>query len=121
MKKYWIAKMILFVPLAIAAFTFITMSLWNWLVPVLFNGPVLSFWQALGLLVLSKILFGGFRGRRGGPGGHMRDRWRRRWEEKMKHMTPEQREELRRKWKARCGPQWGFPGEEETETKNQAI
>jgi len=111
MKKYWFLKLIILVPLGIAAFTFITMNLWNWLVPVLFLGPVITFWQALGLLLLSKILFGGFHGRRGGPGRHMRAHWRSRWEEKMKNMTPEQREELRKKWKARCGPQWDFPGE----------
>jgi hypothetical protein len=35
---------------------FLTMSLWNWLVPSLFNGPVLNFWQTAGLFLLSKIL-----------------------------------------------------------------
>ena len=42
------------------AFGWITMTLWNWLVPVLFNGPVITFWQSIGLLLLSKILFQGF-------------------------------------------------------------
>ena len=51
MKKPWIFKMILIIPLIIAAVTFATMSLWNWLVPVLFNGPAISFWQTLGLLI----------------------------------------------------------------------
>ncbi|HNV28924.1 MAG TPA: hypothetical protein PKJ83_07305, partial [Cyclobacteriaceae bacterium] len=37
-----------------------TMYLWNWLVPELFNGPVLNFWQILGLLALSKIFFWSF-------------------------------------------------------------
>ena len=37
-----------------------TMHLWNWLVPDLFHGPIISFCQAIGLIVLSKILFGGF-------------------------------------------------------------
>lgn len=36
----------------------VVMSLWNWLVPALFAGPVLHFWQALGLLVLTRILVG---------------------------------------------------------------
>ncbi|CAN5502045.1 hypothetical protein BH11BAC1_BH11BAC1_20930 [soil metagenome] len=115
MKKFWFVKIIILVPLGIAAVTFVTMSLWNWLVPVLFTGPIISFWQTLGLLILSKILFGGFHGKRGGPGGHMRDRWRSRMEEKMKHMTPEQREELRKKWQQRCGPKWNFPEENKTE------
>ncbi len=116
MRKYWIPFMILIVPLLIAALTFVTMSLWNWLVPVLFNGPIINFWQTLGLLLLSKILFGGFHGKRCGPGGHFRDRWRNRWEEKMKHMTPEQREELRKKWKARCGHSWHYKEDENKET-----
>lgn len=75
----------------------ITMQLWNWLVPVLFNGPTLTFWQALGLLVLSKILFSGFGGKRG-HSGH----WKHRYYEKWSSMTPEQRarfkERMKDKW-----------------------
>jgi hypothetical protein len=37
----------------------ITMSLWNWLIPVLFHGPVITFWQTAGLFILAKILFAG--------------------------------------------------------------
>ena len=111
MKKYWFLKIAFFVPAIIALVTFVTMSLWNWLIPVLFQGPLITFWQALGLLLLSKILFG-FHGKRGGP--PWRHHWRRRWEEKMKHMSPEQREELRKKWQERCG--WRFPQEESKPT-----
>lgn len=73
------------------AFTFVVMWLWNWLVPDVFNGPVLNYWQTLGLLVLSKILFSGI-----GKGGsdhsrkhgsdcrpEYRDKWKRKFEEKM--------------------------------------
>ena len=38
----------------------IVMLLWNWLMPVIFGLPALSLWQALGLLVLMRILFGRF-------------------------------------------------------------
>jgi hypothetical protein len=38
---------------------FITMWLWNWLVPDLFHGPVISYWQTAGLFLLSKILLTG--------------------------------------------------------------
>ncbi|MBN1543078.1 hypothetical protein JW992_13130 [candidate division KSB1 bacterium] len=52
-----------FIPLigliAVALIGWILMLLWNWLVPALFSGPVIGFWQALGLLLLSKILFSG--------------------------------------------------------------
>jgi hypothetical protein len=111
MKKPWILKMILIVPLIIAAVTFGTMSLWNWLVPELFSGPYITFWQTLGLLILSKILFGGFRGRHQHHGPPWRQHWRRRMEEKMQNMTPEQREALRMKWRQRCN--WSFPPDEE--------
>jgi hypothetical protein len=71
----------------------VVMSLWNWLVPTVFGVRPITFVQAIGLLVLSKILFGGFRG---GPGfgRHWRHRMRERWE----RMTPEERERFRHGW-----------------------
>lgn len=57
-----VLKVIGFVILGVAAvfgFIYVTMLLWNWLVPDLFNGPAITYWQAAGLLVLSKILFSG--------------------------------------------------------------
>jgi len=54
----------------IALLIFVTMHLWNWLVPELFHGPVITFCQTAGLLILSKILFSGFGHCRGG--GHHR-------------------------------------------------
>lgn len=82
---------------------FLTMSLWNWLVPVLFAGPVISFWQALGLLLLSKILFWGFGGgKSGGCGprkGSREMHWKSRFYDKFSSMTPEQRELVKQKMK----------------------
>ena len=75
---------------AVAVFGFVVMSLWNWLAPVVFGARTIGFWQALGILVLSRILFGGFRGRPG-HGGHWGRRMSARWEQ----MTPQEREELR--------------------------
>jgi len=77
-------------------FTFVVMWLWNWLVPELFNGPVLGYWQTLGLLVLSKIIFSGIGG--GSRSSHRRtsrcndeyhdnmpkSRWRQKYEARMK-------------------------------------
>lgn len=57
-KRSSIGKMIVFGVLAATAFTFALMFLWNWLMPVIFGLTAITFWQALGLLVLSKILFG---------------------------------------------------------------
>jgi len=47
----------------IAVFSVAAMFLWNALMPQLFALPVLSYWQALGLVVLARIFFGGL-----GPG-----------------------------------------------------
>ncbi|UII23527.1 hypothetical protein [Fulvivirga ligni] len=88
----------------VTVFGWVVMSLWNWLVPELFNGPVVTFWQAIGLLILSKILFGGFHGK----GGHgPKEKWKERW----RNMTPEQRDKLKQRFSSRwadCeGPRWG--------------
>jgi hypothetical protein len=60
-------------PLALAAFITlggeVVMHLWNWLTPQLFGGKQIGFWQALGLLALCRILFGGL-GCHSGNGGH---------------------------------------------------
>ena len=101
----WGAKGAAFLVLVLAVITalsFVVMSLWNALIPALFHGPIVTFWQAVGLLVLSKILFGGFRGR-GGHGWHGR-RWRgEMWRQKWESMTPEERDRLRARFKHRCG------------------
>jgi hypothetical protein len=74
------------------------MSLWNWLAPELFGWHPIGFVQAIGLLVLCRLLFGGFRGR---PGAHLH--WRARLAERMEAMTPEEREKFRAGLHARCG------------------
>jgi hypothetical protein len=93
MRAKWLKrglKVAVFGVLAVTIFGFLVMSLWNWLAPAVFGLHVITFWQALGLLVLSKILFGGFRGRPG-IGGHWRSRMKERWQQ----MTPEEREKFR--------------------------
>jgi hypothetical protein len=97
----WILGAILIIPVVIAVAALlglVVMLLWNALVPELFHGPSLGYWQAVGLLVLSRLLFGGLRGR-GGWRGHWRQRWRERWEQ----MTPEERAQLRERIRSRCG------------------
>ena len=103
MNKRFKAAMMLRFAVVFTAFAFllgfVVMSLWNWLVPALFHGPVVTYWQAMGLLILCKILFGSFRGHRGGHPGWRRDhheRMRRKLEQRMGSMSEEQREKLRR-------------------------
>lgn len=88
---------VMFGLLMLAVLTFVTQQLWNWLIPDLFAGPVITFWQALGMLLLSKILLGGFA--RGGHRGHS---LKMKMKEKLSRMSPEEREALkqriREKW-----------------------
>jgi hypothetical protein len=91
----WTVMCILFVML----FGWVTMFLWNYLVPPLFNGPAINFWQALALLLLSKILLSGFGGK-GGHGGGMH--WKQRYYEKLSTMSPEDRA----RFKARMTEKW---------------
>lgn len=88
--------------IVVAGFGQATLHLWNWLMPTIFGLPSITFWQAVGLLSLSWILFGGWRGFHG-PGRSWRHGMRDRWAQ----MTPEQREELRKgmaaRWGRRCG------------------
>ena len=102
MRRNWIVrglKFFLMAVLFVCVVSFVVMSLWNWLMPTLFGWQPIGFWQAMGLLVLSKILFGGFRGGRGGP--HMS--WRRRMRERWETMSPEEREKFRQGMEGRCG------------------
>jgi hypothetical protein len=80
---------------------FVVMSLWNWLMPALFGWKTLTFWQAVGLLILSRFLLGGFRGYRGGRGRHAY--WRHRMMERWEQMTPEEREKFRAGFGRHCG------------------
>ena len=86
---YWIVPAaIIAIPLFIFIGGEVVMHLWNWLLPPLFGWRMLTFWQALALLALCRILFGGL-GRHGGPGP------RRPWGGRCRRMTPEEREKFR--------------------------
>ena len=98
-KLLWIA------PLAIVAMVLfvalggtIVQLLWNWLLPTLFGWPQITFWQALGLLALCRILFGGL-GLHGGPRSNVGRRMAARWAS----MTPEERERFQQGMRERCG------------------
>lgn len=83
--------------------------LWNWLTPTLFGWPEITFWQALGLLALCRILFGGFSSHKGGGHGEprfrarMADRMADRVARRLEVMTPEERERFRQRLRERCG------------------
>ena len=98
---FYYGKFVVFGIVGVIAFTYLLMLLWNWLVPELFNGPLLTYWQTLGLLVLSKILFSGI-GK--GSGSHSsdhshdhpwkkRDSWKKKFEEKMNSKMGDKKDE----------------------------
>ena len=101
-------KLLLIAPFAllgmavfIAVGGLMVMSLWNWLTPALFGLRTITFWQALGLLVLCRILFGGF----GFHGVRSRSDYRMRMAERWEKLTPEERERYKQSWSGRwCRP-----------------
>ncbi|HRG58703.1 MAG TPA: hypothetical protein PK323_07055 [Bacteroidia bacterium] len=100
-KKY--KKFFFFIPMLIfglSAISFIVMQLWNWLMPVIFQLPSISFFQAAGLFALSKILFSSFnfngRNKRG-PFNNQE------MNEKIMNMSEEERAAFKAQWKQRCG------------------
>lgn len=95
MKKFRFLKFVGIGILAIGMcflFIFITMSLWNWLVPALFHGPVLTYWQTAGIFILSKILLTGV-----APSGYGR-KYDKDWHKKY-----------REKYESRCRPESNEP------------
>ena len=93
MKTVFRKRWYLFIPLVLVAFVgfgFITMHLWNSLMPVIFHLPEVTFWQIIGLMILSRLVIGGF-------GGHGRghNHCRREFHEKWEKMTPEEREQFK--------------------------
>lgn len=114
-KVFKILMIVLLVLAAISAVSLVVMYLWNWLIPELFSGPSISFLQAAGLLVLSKIFFSGmFHKKRHA----MQHKWKRDFARKMSTMTEEEKEQLKAKMRSKWG-RWGceFPDETMDSTK----
>ncbi|MDX2171657.1 MAG: hypothetical protein SFY56_00960 [Bacteroidota bacterium] len=74
--------------------------LWNAILPQLIHVSEITYWQSLGLFVLCRILFGGFRF--GGGRGYAKNNSA--WREKYSNMSEEEKAALKTKWKERCGP-----------------
>jgi hypothetical protein len=87
----------------------IVLLLWNWLLPELVGWRQITFLQAIGLLALCRILFGGL-----GLHGSGRSSFRRRMKERWDHMTPEERERFQQGMRGR----WGY-GPSANESKGQ--
>ena len=124
-KSFWIMKgikILVLVALVGTAMGYLVMMLWNWIIPAVFSGGTITFWQALGILILAKLLFGFSRGWSGHKwSGHGHSYWKTKMEDRLKNMSPEDRESFRAQWKQRCGGwkhyDWGEEKKEEGEVK----
>lgn len=105
-REFWARRILFFILIAALAILFfggIVMLLWNNVLAAVTNVHTITFVQALGILVLSKILFSGFRG----GWGPRRYYWKQRMAQKWNSMTPEEREKFKHEWQRRCGA-WGY-------------
>ena len=109
-KEFFVKKaigIVIFVFAFIVGLSFAVMALWNNILVSVLHVSAITFWQALGIFGLAKILFGGFPGSRGRWGGGGAGRWKQHMGEGMKekwmNMTPEEREKFKQDWKTRCG------------------
>ena len=100
-----VQKLIFIAPLAILGMVAfiaiggeIVLHLWNWLLPPLFGWRQITLWQALGILVLCRVLFGGL-----GRHGYRGSNFRRRMKGRCENMTPEERERFRERMRERWG------------------
>lgn len=90
MWRYGFRKMFWFIAI-VATVTLAVMMLWNWLIPELFNGPIINYWQAFGLLLLSKLLTG-----MGRPGMH---HWKSKLHSGWHSLSDKERSKLREKFR----------------------
>jgi len=104
--RFWAKRILFFIlvaAVAILVFGEVVMLLWNNVLAAVTSVHTITFVQALGILVLSKILFGGFRG----GWGPRRHYWKQRMTQKWNNMTPDEREKFKQEWQRRCGA-WGY-------------
>ena len=103
MDKFWVIKgikILLMMALFLLFMGTVVMLLWNFLMPSVFNLPVLDLGQAIGLLILSRILTGGFRTGMIASKEHWEHK-KQSWE-KWSNMTPDERQRWKEDWRERC-------------------
>ncbi|MDR0928017.1 MAG: hypothetical protein LBO69_09695 [Ignavibacteria bacterium] len=120
MKRHFKGNFILHFIIVLAVFTLATMYLWNWLLPHIFGLPEINFWEALGILALSKLLFSGvpWGHHNNGFGGRHHHKEMRELRNRWKNMSEEERiqhiEQMRQgRWHRKCEPKPNTEGEKE--------
>jgi hypothetical protein len=108
MRRFWFLKIAGMILVFFTAASALVMVLWNWLMPAIFGLVAITFWQAAGILLLSKIIFGFGKG---GKHGHQHSTPWKHWQHKWHNMPEDQRE----KWKQKFADKW-CTGRHETET-----
>ena len=90
---------LLIVPAILLLLGAVVMFLWNAIITVIASVPAITYWQAFGLLILCRILFGGFRFGHGGKPSFKEMPWKDKWT----GMNEEERDKFKEEWKKRCG------------------
>jgi len=98
-RGWWIAKFVVFGVLMVVLLGLVTQFLWNWLLPDIFGFPMINFWQAIGLFLLAKIIFGFGGGGKGKWDSRRSHQWKRHWAEKYSKLSPDERERFKQKLK----------------------
>jgi hypothetical protein len=112
-KPYLIPLFIIIGAAALALFGWIVMALWNAVLVPATGAGVITFWQALGILVLSRILVGGF----GGGSRSRRREWY--WKKKWMNMTTEEKARFREEWKQCYGKDFFDEQKDQTSPESQ--
>jgi len=120
MKRFRIVKVLgilLIICVVFSVLSFVVMQLWNNVLAVVLHIGLVTFWQAAGILLLSKILFG-FGGKGRGWGRHHHNpeahEWRKKMIGKWKDMTPEERQKFKQDFRSRCRSGWRGGFDEQT-------
>ena len=93
-----ILRVIFFGLVFIAAMGFLTTTLWNWLIPALFNGPKIIFAQALGLMLLGRLLVGGWGKGSSNGCSHDDNAWKAKWKARVTGMTEEEKDAFKKRF-----------------------
>jgi Ca2+/H+ antiporter, TMEM165/GDT1 family len=88
-----------FILVGFFVFSGIVMWLWNTILPDLVHVGEITYWKAMGLLALCRILFGGFKfGGAGNHAGFPRGQWKEKW----MNMSDEDRAKFKEQWREKC-------------------
>ena len=101
MRSFKILKITFLIIAGIALYALAIQLLWNWLLPSLFKLPLITFWQACGLMLLSKFLFGGFYGFFKTKNDNSRHIWRANYKDRMEQMSTEERAQFKQDFRSK--------------------